>query len=86
MYKLLKFSANWCNPCKQMTKELHKTPLQGVDVEEIDVEQSDDMIEIYNISNLPTLILKDEDGKVLWRHTGYMTIQQIQQSINQIIQ
>lgn len=85
MYKLLKFGADWCGPCRLLTNEIKKTPIEGVEVVEIDVDQADDLVDVYGITQVPELILKDDNGQVLWRHQGYLPTQQIQQTINQYI-
>ena len=66
--KILKYSASWCSPCKTL-----KTLLNGFDlfeIEDIDVDENPEKTLEYNVRNVPTLILIDEDEKELWRHSG----------------
>lgn len=69
--KLLKFSAEWCTSCKNLSKKLKETPLDNIEVEEIDVEKDDDIAEKYSIRNLPTCVLLGKDDEVIKRFSGY---------------
>lgn len=68
--KILKFSAEWCGPCKAL-----KQNLKSIDfpIEEIDVQENEELAAMYNIRNIPTLIYLDEDGKILHRSVGLVT-------------
>lgn len=65
--KILKFSAEWCGPCKAL-----KHNLKDIDfpIEEIDIEENPEMAEEYGIRSIPTLIYLDEKGKTLCRLIG----------------
>lgn len=73
MKTLLKFSADYCNPCKQLSKTLEGMTLEGVDLLEIEIEGNLDLVSKWNIRGVPTLILLDEQGKELNRHTGSLS-------------
>ena len=73
MKTLLKFSADYCTPCKQLTKTFGEITLDGIALEEIDVEGNLDLVKQWSIRSVPTLILIDEDGKEIKRHTGSMS-------------
>lgn len=76
---LVKYSADWCNPCKVLTKTIEKMPdLCGFNVVEIDCEEDAfiDLCEESRIRNLPTLIFY-KDGKELGRNSGTMTAEQL---------
>ena len=66
MKRILKFGAEWCNSCKQLSKTLQEL---NIDYEEIDVENNDDLVEAYHIQSLPTLLIL-EDDKELTRLIG----------------
>jgi thioredoxin 1 len=74
--KMLKFSASWCQPCKQLTETLKGMELP-FPVSEIDVDQNRDAAIEYGIRGVPTLILLDEDNNQLKRLSGAMTKQQL---------
>lgn len=68
--KILKFSAEWCAPCKALKHNLKDLDFP---IEEIDVQENEDLTAEYNIRNIPTLIYLDEDGEILHRSVGLVT-------------
>lgn len=73
MKTLLKFSADYCTPCKQLSKTLEGLTLEGINLQEIDIEGNLDLVKQWTIRSVPTLILLDEDTKELKRHTGSLS-------------
>jgi|JI9StandDraft_2_1071091.scaffolds.fasta_scaffold45756_2 thiol-disulfide isomerase/thioredoxin len=82
-YTLLRFGADWCGPCRAMTKqfetkevvdELAKRKLKVV---YIDTDKDPNAVAVYQITALPTLILARElptgGVKVVSRRTGYQS-------------
>jgi thioredoxin 1 len=65
--KLLKFYADWCGPCKQQSKLLNDFPIE---VQSINIEEEEELTEKYNVKNLPTLILLDDNNNELTRFYG----------------
>jgi len=62
--KILKFSADWCNPCKQMTEWL-KTQSYDHDIVEINVKGNEELVRQHDVRSVPTLImLNDADQKI----------------------
>ena len=75
---LLKFSASWCNPCKQLTKILQSIPQELlIDMQEIDIDKETGMSAMWKIRSVPTLVLLDETGEELRRSTGALTKDQL---------
>ena len=68
--KYLKFEASWCGACKMVQPQLNKVSAEGITVEKIDAENSNELVTEYNIRNLPTVILVDDSGKEFWRTVG----------------
>jgi len=68
--KYLKFEASWCGACKMVQPQLNKVAAEGITVEKIDAETSNDLVTEYNIRNLPTVLLVDDSGKEFWRTVG----------------
>lgn len=59
MLHLLKFSANWCGPCKVMKPAWEAVKLKFPDVifEEVDIENDQlSLSNKYNVSSIPTII------------------------------
>lgn len=68
MAKILKFSASWCQPCKQMAKVLSTMNVQNVT--EIDVDEESDITAMYQVRGVPTLIAVDAEGIEIDRLVG----------------
>ncbi len=68
--KILKFSAEWCNPCKQMTEWL-KTQDYDHDIVEINIENNGEMVKHYGVRSVPTLIMLNEDNTVRKTVVGF---------------
>lgn len=71
--KVLKFEAQWCNPCKMLTKVLegatYNTPVQYLDIENPEVQ---DLVSKFNIQSVPTMVKIDDDGNEIGRLEGFL--------------
>jgi len=80
--KLLKFYANWCQPCKQFSPIVDTvTNRLNVTLSSINIETDEAAVKQYNIVGLPTIILMDDDGNELGKQTGKMTESQLEEWI-----
>ena len=72
--KLLKFSADWCGPCKVFAPIVNEVLEDRTDVEleEIDIDLQTDRSVEYKVRAVPTIVLLDENGNVLKRHSGVL--------------
>lgn len=72
--KLIKFGAEWCGPCKAMINVVNKTLLKfpALEFEDLDVEDNINITDEYNVKNLPTFVIVDNDKEIA-RVSGSMT-------------
>jgi len=70
--KILKFSADWCRPCKKLTETLDQMVLPYV-IESMDIDKEPGLASIYAVRSVPTMILLDDEGKELSRLVGPRT-------------
>jgi len=69
MKKFLYFSAAWCGPCRQLGPVIEQLSSQ-YPVRKIDIDTNQLLTQQYNIINIPTVLLIDEDGDVLASKVG----------------
>ena len=62
-----KYSASWCDPCKQLDKIL-----EGKEYETVDIEENIEEASLFRIRNVPTVIFF-KDGEVVDRKVGLFT-------------
>ena len=70
--KILKFSADWCRPCKKLTETLDQMVLPYV-VDSKDIDAYPGLASDYSVRSVPTMILIDDEGKELSRLVGPRT-------------
>lgn len=72
MRRVLKFYADWCQPCKMLSKTLAEVQTDVV-IENIDIDKEENhwIAQHYNIRGVPTMIMLDENVEVK-RKSGMM--------------
>ena len=74
--KVLRMTASYCNPCKQMAKNLEAATL-SVPIEVVDIEVFPDVAQQYGVRSIPTLIALDENENVVGTLIGLKSLDQI---------
>ncbi len=67
--KILKFSADWCGPCKMLQKTLDELVLP-YPVESIDIDKQPDLTGEFGIRGVPTMVLLTSEGAEQRRLVG----------------
>lgn len=85
MNVVIKFSGNFCNPCKQLKPIFDDVvkDIPDIKIVEIDVEEHPDIASSYKIRAVPTIVITNDNDEVLAMKTGMMTKEQLIQFINE---
>lgn len=82
MKKILYFSATWCQPCKQFGPVMEQVG-KTYPVQKIDINQQPDLVSMYSILNVPTVIIL-KDNKEVSRFIGIKPFQAVIDMVNSI--
>ena len=78
MYKLFKFGAPWCGQCKVLSNRLESLNLDNCEVTEFDVDEVDeDLLNKFQIRNIPVTVLLDEDENLIHKWVGVFDVNEI---------
>jgi thioredoxin len=81
--KVIRFSAEWCGPCKMYAPifERVKALVEGWEFETVNVDDDSDIAAKYQIRNIPATIIKVND-EVVDRFIGVITEDQLVDRLN----
>ena len=79
--KLLKFYADWCGPCKMLSRVMEDVELP-YPVEEINIDNDQALSVKYGIRGVPTLVLVDDDNNEVRRVSGMLMESQLTAFVN----
>lgn len=80
MKKVLKFYADWCQPCKMLTKTLQDIKTD-IPIEEINIDENVALTKQYNIRGIPAMVMLDGD-EVVKSMSGTRTQQELEKWLN----
>jgi thioredoxin 1 len=77
MKKIIRFTAEWCQPCKTLSKQLETMEL-NMPIDVIDIDKDPEIAIEYGIRSVPTLVLM-EDNQVISKIVGLKSTQEIKE-------
>lgn len=83
MKKAIRFTANWCQPCKNYEKIWNSVSesREDWDFVVIDVDVNPEKASEYSVRSIPCTVLED-NGNVLFRQTGIMGSEDLNEKLN----
>lgn len=85
MITVIRFHAEWCNPCKNFAPkvEMLKDDFDDLIFTDVDIDDNPQLRKDYHIMSIPTLILTNE-GKEIARHIGSeITYSELREWVNE---
>ena len=74
------FSATWCGPCRTFKPVMNEIAGEGYSVQFIDIDQSPNLQQKYNVRSVPTTVI-EENGVEVNRIVGAVSKQQVLNSL-----
>jgi len=86
MIKVKRFTATWCQPCRQLAPlfEQIQTSFPNVDFQTIDVDTSPEEVQANLVTSVPTVIVF-KDGVAKQRYVGVQPKSMYVDTINSLI-
>jgi thioredoxin 1 len=69
--KVLKFYADWCGPCKALTRIIEIAGEKvTIPVENVNIDENIFLAQEFKVRSVPTMILVDDGENEIKRHVG----------------
>lgn len=82
---LLDFGADWCSTCKPVEAMLENDIIPKWDHKimfaKVNVQERPELAEKYGVLSVPTVILCSPDDNVLWRKSGYIRQDEVEEML-----
>jgi thioredoxin-like negative regulator of GroEL len=78
-YKIIFFTADWCNACKSMYPILNQLQTK-FEVQIVDIEKEKNLAEAFSVKNLPTTIII-KDSQVINRFVGLVKMSELLENL-----
>ena len=78
--RILRFTASWCKPCKELAKNILKSNIT-LPIEVIDIDLNPELATEYGIRSVPTLIMLDWNKEVK-RIMGNKSTKELEEWVN----
>lgn len=84
MIRVTRFTATYCGPCKALAPEFKKFEEMFTDVHfrTVDVDMNSDTAQLYEIRNVPTVII-EKDNRIIERLVGLQSKQKYIEKISE---
>jgi len=81
---ILKFGSEYCEPCHALEMELEELDeeLENLSILLIDIDESPELAQKYNIFSLPTMIIHDHSQTIIHQQEGIILAEDIINIIN----
>lgn len=84
--QVIKFSAEWCGPCKALAPQFEEVKASRTDVEffSVDIDKQPKLAASYEVMSIPTILIV-KDGETVAESHGFMPAEALEELINKHI-
>jgi thioredoxin 1 len=85
MKKAIRFTAQWCSPCKTYEPIWNEVSQSRTDwtFEVVNVDESSEVSSKYGIRSIPSTVLETETGTLLAKYSGVISAKDLNLKLNE---